>query len=195
MNSLNKTKKEVKWEIIETKELLHVDSRLTISVQKVKLPDGRIISDYYHVEFPHSVITVARTIDNRVVMSRQYLHGYEGVSIVLPAGTTERGEDPLETAKRELLEETGYASDNWKYLGAMKPHTNYGCGKVHFFYAVNAKVVSEPDKVDLEDMEIVLLHESEIINAIKDKDIISIGTITALSLAKIYSQTESHDAK
>lgn len=195
MDSLYKTKKQVKWEILETKELLHIDSRLTISVQKVKLPDGRIINDYYHVEFPHSVITVARTIDDRVVMSKQYLHGYEDVSIVLPAGTTEKGEDPLETAKRELLEETGYASDDWKYLGAMKPHTNYGCGKVHFFHAANAKIVSEPDRVDLEDMEIVLLHESEIINAIKNKNIISIGTITALSLSKIYLQGENYHAK
>lgn len=195
MDSLYKTKKQVKWEILETKELLHIDSRLTISVQKVKLPDGRIINDYYHVEFPHSVITVARTIDDRVVMSRQYLHGYEDVSMVLPAGTTEKGEDPLETAKRELLEETGYASDDWKYLGAMKPHTNYGCGKVYFFYAANAKIASEPDSVDLEEMEIVLLHESEIINAIKNKNIISIGTITALSLAKIYLQGENYYAK
>ena len=56
------------------------------------------------------------------------------------------------------------------------------------FYAANAKIASEPDSVDLEEMEIVLLHESEIINAIKNKNIISIGTITALSLAKIYLQ-------
>ena len=195
MDSLHKTKKQVKWEILETKELLHIDSRLTVSVQKVRLPNGSVVEDYYQVVYPESVIIAAVTRDNKVVMSRQYLHGFGDTSIVLPAGTVAKSETSLETAKRELMEETGYISQEWQALTELYSHVNYKGSKISFFLAKNAVKAAEPASGDLEDMEIVLLHESEIINAIKNKNIISIGTITALSLAKIYFQGENYHAK
>lgn len=178
--------KDVKWEVLETKELLRVDSRLTVSVQKLKLPDGRIVDEYYRVIFPDSVVIIALTREKKVVMSRQYLHGFGRTSIVLPAGTMDKGETPLRAAKRELLEETGYASDNWKFIEASYSNTNYVGAKVSFFLAGNARKVAEPDSHDLEEMEIVLLSEAEIIESVRDQSIISLGTIAGLSMAKAH---------
>ncbi len=185
MGKLKKTLKDFKWEILGSKELLHIDSRLTVSVQKLKLPDGRIIDDYYRVTFPDCVIITAVTKDKKVVMSRQYLHGFGHASIVLPAGTMNKGEEPLQAAKRELLEETGYDSDDWTSLAAPYSHTNYVGGKVNFFLARNARKLAVPNSDDLEEMEILLLDEAAIVRNIKRGNIISLGSITGLALAKL----------
>lgn len=184
--SVSTRKSDVLWKILESKDVFVVEPRFRVSVQKVKLPDGRTVNDYYQIHFPESVIIVARTLDNKIVMSRQYLHGFGKVSVVLPGGTVENGNTPFETAKRELLEETGYSAKKWFLLSSTVPHVNHICGKVHIFFADNAKKVVTPSSNDLEEMEIILMSENETINAIKKKEIISLGTITALTLAKIF---------
>ena len=186
MDAFKKTSKDVEWEVLGSRELLHIDSRLTVSIQKLKLPDGRIVDDYYRVIFPDSVVIAAVAKDKKVVMSRQYLHGFGHTSIVLPAGMINKGEEPLQAAKRELLEETGYASDDWMFLAAPYSHRNYSGGRVSFFLARNARKLAEPDSNDLEEMEILLFNTASIAKNIKRGDIICIASITGLALAKLY---------
>ncbi|MFA5778970.1 MAG: NUDIX hydrolase [Elusimicrobiota bacterium] len=178
--------KYIHWKVLESNDVfIAKQDRFKISVQRIKLPDGKIIDDYYRIQMPESVVIVARTNKNKIVMCKQYRHGFARVSMVLPAGMIESGEKPIQTAKRELLEETGYASEKWKNLGRLISHINYGCSKVNFFFADNAKQIKKPESGDLEEMEIILMTEKEIVNAVKKKDIISMGTITALTLVKI----------
>lgn len=180
------TDKHTYWKVLESKDVfIAKQDRFRVSVQRIKLPGGKIIDDYYRIQMPESAIVVARTDKNKIVMCRQYRHGFSRVSTVLPAGMCDPGEKPIQTAKRELLEETGYASEKWKNLGMLISHINYGCSKVNFFFADNAEQIKKPESGDLEEGEIILMTEKEIINAMKKKDIISIGTITALTLAKL----------
>lgn len=183
-----KRTKEVKWDILDTKVLLDARPRLTVSVQKIKLPDGRIVDDYYRIEYPDAVIMIAVTPDMRVVMSRQYLHGFGRVSTVLPAGTVQKGEDRLEAAKRELLEETGYSSGDWVMLADPNSHTNYKGSKVSFYLAKNAVKTAEPDSDDYEEMEILLLNERQALEGIRNGEIESIASIAGLALAKMHFQ-------
>lgn len=186
---------KMRWKVLEEKEVFKVKKRLSITVQKVKLPNGKIVDDYYQVHFPKSVVIVARTQEKKFILVKHYLHGFRKESIVLVGGQVEGRETPLKAAKRELLEETGYTSDDWLPLGSIIPHVNQVCGKVHFFFADKARKTAKPASKDLEDMKVIFKNEKEIVDSIRNKKIISMGTIVALSLAKIYLQGENYYAK
>ena len=81
------------------------------------LPHGREIKDFYKVTIKDCAAIVALTADGKVVLKKEYRHCYGQDLIEIPAGVLEDEENPLEAAKRELQEETGYRSEKWTYLG------------------------------------------------------------------------------
>ncbi len=107
---------------------------LTIHEDEVRLPDGKTSTREY-IEHPGAALILPMFDDGSVVLERQYrypvgMHCYE-----LPAGKLESGEPPLETAKRELLEETGYVAGRWEKLGSIYPCVGYSSERIDFFLA------------------------------------------------------------
>jgi 8-oxo-dGTP pyrophosphatase MutT (NUDIX family) len=89
----------------------------TVRLEKVQLPSGAVIPEYWVSEYRPWVNTVALTEDDQVVLIRQYRHGLGKVSFEIPAGTTDAEDTSLESAaRRELLEETGYGGGRWSLL-------------------------------------------------------------------------------
>ena len=84
-------------------------------VDTVRLPDGAE-STREVVEHAGAVGVVAVDNDNNIIMVRQYRKPVEGVLLEIPAGTMEKGEDPLLCAQRELKEETGFTAEHWKKI-------------------------------------------------------------------------------
>jgi ADP-ribose pyrophosphatase len=78
------------------------------------MPDGRIVEQYYVLEYPNWANAVALTEDNKIIMVRQYRHAANIVSLEIPGGVIEDGEDPETGMRRELLEETGYEFDRYR---------------------------------------------------------------------------------
>jgi ADP-ribose pyrophosphatase len=154
------------WESLGKRELLRIGARLRVFAEHIRLPDGREIKDYLQFSTPSFATIVAQTSDGLIICERQYKHGPKRVALTLPAGVVERGEEVLEAAKRELLEETGYASDNWRFLSTWVMHGNAGGGTTHGFLAGNCRKVAEPDSDDLEDMTIELLTPSDLLKAL-----------------------------
>ena len=156
------------------------------------MPDGRIIDDYYQVRTKDFALIVASTVNGEIIMERHYRHGVRGTTCTLPAGGVEPGEDPLEAAKRELLEETGYVSDAWQRLGSFVVSINYGCGTAHIFKAEDARRITEPDSKDLEEMEILCMKPGEVIGLIKRGELSSISSAAAIGLAlnPLYTNQE-----
>lgn len=130
------------WKTLETKTIIN-DYHVTLKKNKVELPDGAVIDDFYTVTIPDAAMIAAITPDNKIILKTEYRYACQCDVIECPAGMLNPDEsDPLEAAKRELLEETGYASDDWTYLGYTWESTSKLTNKMHLFLAKNCKKVA-----------------------------------------------------
>lgn len=105
--------KDMKWKTLSQKYLIE-KPWLTARVDKVELPTGAIIDEYYVLEYPDWVNTIAITKDGMFVFVRQYRYAIGKTVNELCAGVIEKGEDPMAAARRELMEETGFGGGNWQ---------------------------------------------------------------------------------
>jgi ADP-ribose pyrophosphatase len=171
------------WETIDSREVFVAEPWIRVSAERVRLPDGRVVDDYHQIRLMDFAMVFAQTADERVILERQYKHGLGKVTLTLPAGAIECGEQALAAAKRELLEETGYRAKEWQSMGAFVVSGNYGVSTAHMFLARQARLVAEPDSGDLEDMEIVLMSTAEIAEALRQGQVELISTVAAIALA------------
>ena len=98
---------ELNWKTCSS-TYIHKGPWATLRSDKCEMPDGRIVDQYYVLEYPNWANAVALTADNKILMVRQYRHAAGIVSLEIPGGVIEDGENPEEGMCRELLEETGY---------------------------------------------------------------------------------------
>lgn len=103
----NAITEEGKWEVLKN-EYLFKRPWLTVRKDSVKIPSGEVNDEFYVLEYPDWVNVIAITDESRFVLEKQYRHGLGKTCYEIPAGVIEEGESPLEAAKRELQEETGY---------------------------------------------------------------------------------------
>ena len=170
------------WRTIERREVLSVPGRLTVAVETVELPDGRVIDDYWQVVAQPYVVVFAQTADGRVICQRQYRHGPRRVNLELIAGQIEEGEHPLTAAKRELLEEAGYTSPVWEPLGPYVASASQGSGTAHYFRARDAVQVQEPASGDLEHAELLFLTREELVAELRQGAFATADNVTGLAL-------------
>ncbi len=171
------------WKVLKTSEVFNADPWLTLSVQQVRVPDGRVIDDFYQLALPDFTLVFVETSAGEIIMIRQYKHGARRTSLTLPGGLVEKGEDPEEAAKRELLEETGYRAESWQSLGSYVVNGNLGCGKGHFFMAAGARPVQEPESGDLETMEIKLLTRGQLWEALRSGEVMLLNHAAVIAMA------------
>ena len=171
------------WKILERTPVYRADPWLTVERQKVQLPDGRIVDDYHRIAFPDCAGTVVQIEDGRYLAARQYRHGPGRVSLTLPGGALNAGESPMDGAKRELREETGYEAPTWKPLGTFTMNANYGCGTMYLFLATGARRTVAANNDDLEEQELVFLTRDELRAAIGTGEVVVLAAVTAILLA------------
>lgn len=160
-----------KWAILESEYLIQ-RPWLTARRDKVQLPDGRIIPEYYVLEYPDWVNVIAITADGQFVMERQYRHAAGSTNFELPCGVMEKGEEPLEAAKRELKEETGYGGGKWQELMVLSANPTAMTNMTHCFLAVGVEKMSKPHLDPTEDLSVHLLSREEVCNLIQNNEII-----------------------
>ena len=114
--------------------------RVRVRVDEVRLPSGRQTVREV-VETAPAVAVVPITTDGRVLLIRQYHHAIGRALLGLPAGTQEPGEEPAATARRELVEETGYAAETVTELVSYYPSPGYTDERLTIFRADGCRPV------------------------------------------------------
>lgn len=105
--------------------------------------DGRV-HDFYVIEAPDWINVIPLTEDGEVVFIEQYRQGTEAISLEVPGGMVEPGEEPRDTAARELLEETGYSAPEVVFLGKTRPNPAIQNNWIHTFVARRVEYRHEP---------------------------------------------------
>ena len=167
----NTINEEKKWKVLSSEYLIK-RPWLTARRDVAELPDGRINHEYYVLEYPDWVNIIAVTKDGQIVMERQYRHGLGNTCYELPCGVIEAGETPLEAAKRELQEETGYAGGEWKEWMTLSPNPATSTNLAHSFLAVGVEKVSGQHLDATEDIDVYLLSQDEVRELLADNQIL-----------------------
>lgn len=164
------------WQTLKTETVF--DSRFVkLHKDKVRLPDSKIIDDFYTVTIPNGAMICALTSDGDIILKKEYRYACKSDIIECPAGMFEDYEnDPLETAQRELLEETGYTSANWQYLGGTRESTSKLTNTMHLFLAENCIKTSEQKLDDTESIELIKIPFNNAINMVMSGEIVSNST-------------------
>ena len=100
--------------------------------------------NYFTINMPDSSVILPITVDNEFIIIKQYRESLDDFSIELPAGFIEQNEKPIDAAKRELFEETGYTSKDFQYLGIGRLMINRTNSIQHLFVAKEATKKSSP---------------------------------------------------
>jgi ADP-ribose pyrophosphatase len=174
---------EAAWETLARREIYDASPFVRLNVERVRLPDGRIVEDFHRIEKPDYALVVPSFDDGRILLIRQYKHGVGRPGLYPPGGHMIEGESPLECVRRELIEETGYEAERWMNLGSYVVDANQGSGTAHFFRAKDLRQTTEPDAGDLEDMALVKLTPNEVCEAIRTGEVNVLGAVAALTLA------------
>jgi ADP-ribose pyrophosphatase len=152
------------WKRIEPTIVSKIGYRTMVS-KTYELPNGKIHHfETIDAEGQEFVVVLALTKDNKVVIARQFRVGPEQVFDELPGGFVDAGEDPAITARRELLEETGYEAEAVTFLGTTY-NSAYGNAKRHGFIATGCTLSSSGTDLDqYESVELALLSIEEVID-------------------------------
>ena len=150
-----------KWEILSTEYLIR-RPWLTARRDHVKLPTGVENPEFYVLEYPDWVNVIAITREGEFVMIRQYRHGLGETRYELCAGVCDEGEDPIESARRELYEETGYGGGQWQLWMTISANPSTTTNLTYCYLATNVELMSTQQLEETEDITVHLLTEKEV---------------------------------
>ena len=167
----NTINEEKKWKILSSEYLVQ-RPWLTARRDVTELPDGRVNHEYYVLEYPDWVNIIAITKEGRMVLERQYRHALGKTCYELPCGVIEKGETPLEAAKRELLEETGFAGGEWKEWMTLSPNPATSTNLALSFLAVGVEKVSGQHLDATEDIDVYLLDQDYVRDLLENNQIL-----------------------
>ncbi len=168
----------LRWKLVQRQHLAQ-DQWIDFRKNIYELPDGTTIEPVYNYSKHSFSLIIPRTEDGRYICVRQYRHGVDQVLTEFPAGAIEykdrdsdeaitfdniiaSSEDAFRTAKRELAEETGYVSDDWKYLFSAPANPTLSNSIMHIYTADNCRKEKSQELDISEFLNVVLLTEEEL---------------------------------
>ena len=155
---------------------------LDVREDEVRLPDGSTSRREYIVH-PGAAVMLAMPDDRSVIIERQYRYALRSHVYELPAGKIDAGEDPLDTAKRELLEETGYRAREWRHLVSTYPVVGYSNERIELYLARDLEHVGHALD-DGEFLDVLVVSLSDALDWVRSGRIKEAKTIMGILLAE-----------
>ena len=183
---------ERKWEILSTEYLIR-RPWLTARRDHVKLPTGVENPEFYVLEYPDWVNVIAITKEGEFVMIRQYRHGLGETRYELCAGVSEEGEDPVESARRELYEETGHGGGEWQLWMTISANPSTTNNLTYCYLATGVERISSQHLEETEDITVHLLTEAEVKALLVNDEIRQ--ALMAAPLWKYFSLKSANDPR
>ena len=154
---------------------------ISLRLQEVTLPNGFKVK-LELIKHPGAALVVPFLSAARILILRQFRPVINSYLYELPAGTLDAGETPLECAKREIIEETGYRADKFYFLGDIYPVPGYSSEKISIYKARGLKKVSEVKGAADEVLENHVFTRRELKAVFKAGRLKDAKTISALAL-------------
>ncbi|MFA7115675.1 MAG: NUDIX hydrolase [Bacteroidales bacterium] len=174
------------WKVLDSKRIFN-KSWLNVRNITYKLPNGTILKDYFITDYPDWISVIAITETGEFVMERQFRPGINGVSLEICGGVIEKTDvNNEEAARRELSEETGYEGGKWTKILDICPNAGAQSNKVHVYLAKGVKKVTDMHLDTTEDIEVFLMKEKEVLEALKNNEICQ--AIHVASLWKYFGE-------
>jgi ADP-ribose pyrophosphatase len=161
---------------------------ISLQVDTVRLPNGKTATREI-VKHPGAVAVLA-LVDDKMLVVEQYRKPLERNQIEIPAGKLDAGEDPLEAAKRELEEETGYRCDTMKLVCSFYTSPGFADEIIHLYVADQlTKGDAHLDEDEFLDVESITLEQAQ--QYMREQRISDAKTLTAVYAWQVYKLTGS----
>lgn len=170
-----------KWKVLKSENILRLGPWLSVRQECVELPSGVQIPTWYVLEFPNWINVIAETCDGELVMIDQYRHAYGQTCYELVAGVIDEGETPLEAAKRELLEETGFGGGEWSEFMTLSPNPSNHNNLSYTFLAKGVERLQPQHEEPTEDIQVHVMSKADVRELLKED-----GIIQALHAAPLW---------
>ena len=170
------------WKILESNYL-----RNNVRIDKCETSNGKIIEPLV-LEYGTWVTIVALTKQQEVLLIKQYRHGAQKIIWEMPGGAVNDGEEPTHAAKRELLEETGYTSDNIIEVGRVSPNPASHTNLMYAYVALDAWKVGDQSLDEIEEIEVYPVPLDEVIRMVKDGELQQSLHVSSLFFALLHLQ-------
>lgn len=172
------------WTLLSSRTVLeHRIFRLDEDLYRLETSGAE--RDFARLVCPDWVNVVPLTADRQVVLIRQYRHGVRGVTLEVPGGIIDPGEDPQVAAERELQEETGYTAERIVALGSVSPNPALISNSCYFYLAENCRLTTDQEPDPFERIEVVTAPIEEIPDLVRSGQIRHGLVLNALAMVGI----------